>query len=458
MSESQVRSQLEAIILALGQFPQGASRKELEQALGWQRDMRTLQRYLSQLVAQGRLEMHGQKRGARYHLTSPVAEVESAECESAEDELKVSPIAQELRLAMRLPMFRRTPVGYRRAFLEDYVPNQSAYLLPVLREELATLGQTPDAQLPAGTWARQVFGRLLIDLSWNSSRLEGNTYSLLETERLLELGENLEGHDAAEARMILNHKAAIEMLVEDAGEIGFNRHTLLNLHALLSEDLMADPRMSGALRSRGVGIGGSVFHPLEGPQLISECFSLFLDKSRAIENPFEAAFFAMVHLPYLQAFEDGNKRVSRLAANIPFIRFNLCPLSFVGVPRRDYLEATLAVYELNRVELLREVFAWAYERSCQRYGALRATLGEPDPFRLRYRPLLRELVGEVVREAWDKARATQFLRAEAAYLPLADRARFLEEAETELQSLHEGNYVRYRVRPSQFQAWIDSWR
>ena len=445
-------AELDAIVAAFDQFPQGGARKEVEQALGWRRDTRTLQRYLSQLVAQGRLEVRGQKRGTRYFLPSPGQEIESSN-----DELTVSPIAQGLRVAMRLPLFRRTPVGYRRGFLEDYLPNKSAYLPPATREKLARLGQTPDAQQAAGTWARQVFGRLLIDLSWNSSRLEGNTYSLLEAERLLELGENLEGHDAAEARMILNHKAAIEMLVEDAGEIGFNRHTLLNLHALLSEDLMADPRMVGTLRARGVGIGGSVFHPLEGPQLIAECFALFLDKASAIENPFEQAFFAMVHLPYLQAFEDGNKRVSRLAANIPFVRFNLCPLSFVGVPRRDYLEAMLAVYERNRVELLREVFEWAYERSCQRYGALRATIGEPDPFRLRYRPLLRELVGEVVREAWDKTRAAQFLRAESAYLPLADRARFLEEAETELQSLHEGNFVRYRVRPSQFQAWRDNW-
>lgn len=444
-------TELDRIVAVFDQFPQGAMRKELVQALSWQRDNRTLQRYLSQLVEQGRLEMRGRTRATRYFLPTPIASVEA-------DEITISPIAQELRISMRLPLFRRTPIGYQRAFLEDYIPNQSAYLPPETREKLARLGQTPDAQMAAGTWARQVFGRLLIDLSWNSSRLEGNTYSLLETERLLELGENLEGHDAEEARMILNHKAAIEMLVEDAGEIGFNRYTLLNLHALLSEDLMSDPRMVGALRLHSVQIGGSVFHPLEGPQLINECFDLLMEKASAIENPFEQAFFAMVHLPYLQPFGDVNKRVSRLAANIPFVRFNLCPLSFVGVPRRDYLEATLAVYELNRVELLREVFEWAYERSCQRYGTLRETLRTPDPFRLRYRPLLRELVGEVVREAWNKTRATQFLRAESAHLPPSDRARFLEAAETELQSLHEGNYVRYRVRPSQFAAWRENWR
>src|SRR3979409_2696378 len=96
-----------------------------------------------------------------------------------------------------------------------------------------------------GSYAREILSRLLIDLSWNSSRLEGNTYSLLETERLLQQGEAAEGKDVRESQMILNHKRAIELLVQEASEIGFNRYTLLNLHALLAENLFADPRMSG---------------------------------------------------------------------------------------------------------------------------------------------------------------------------------------------------------------------
>lgn len=111
--------------------------------------------------------------------------------------------------------------------------------------------------------------RLLIDLSWNSSRLEGNTYSLLETERLISAGEAASGKDALEAQMILNHKEAIEFLIDSAGEIGFNRYTLLNLHALLSDNLLDDPTASGRLRSIAVGIGQTTF--LEGPQRIEEC-------------------------------------------------------------------------------------------------------------------------------------------------------------------------------------------
>ena len=120
-----------------------------------------------------------------------------------------------------------------------------------------------------------------------------------------------------------------------------------------------------------MGIGGTPYHPLEIPQLIDEFFRKILETATAIEDPFEQAFFAMVQLPYLQPFEDVNKRVSRLAANLPLIRDNLCPLSFIDVPERDYVDGILGVYEPNRTELLRDVFCWAYERSCARYSAVR---------------------------------------------------------------------------------------
>lgn len=137
-----------------------------------------------------------------------------------------------------------------------------------------------------------------------------------------------------------------------------------------------------------VGSGGTVYHPLEVPQLIDECFHQILDTAAAIIDPFEQAFFAMVHLPYLQPFEDVNKRVSRLASNLPLIRQNLSPLSFVDVPDRAYIDGILGVYELNRIELLRDLLIWAYEHSCARNSAVRRSLGEADAFRLRYRALM----------------------------------------------------------------------
>lgn len=329
---------------------------------------------------------------------------------------------------------------------------------PEIRQRLHELGHSPDGERPAGTYVRKIFDRLLIDLSWNSSRLEGNTYSLLETERLLEQGVAAEGKDALDAQMILNHKAAIELLVEQAEEVDLNRYTILNLHALLSDNLLADSQACGRLRTIAVGIGGTTYHPLEVPQLIDECFQQTLDTAAAITDPYEQAFFAMVRLPYLQPFEDVNKRVSRLAANLPFIRHNLCPLSFVDVPERAYVDGMLGVYELNRIELLRDVFVWAYQRSCARYSAVRRSLGEPDTFRLHHRALVAEMVAEIVRSGMDKKTATAFIQRRATEdVPPKDQARFIEVVETEVMSLHEGNIARYRLRLSQYHTWKETW-
>lgn len=258
--------------------------------------------------------------------------------------------------------------------------------------------------------------------------------------------------------MILNHKAAIEMLVEQADEIGFNRYTILNLHALLSDNLL-DPQSSGRLRNIPVGVDGSVYHPLEVPRLVEECFQQILEMAASIADPFEQAFFAMVHLPYLQPFEDVNKRVSRLAANIPLIHQNLSPLSFVDVPQRAYVDGLLGVYELNRVDLLRDVFIWAYQRSCARYSALRRSLGEPDPFRLRYRTMIAETVAEIVRSGMDQKAAFESIKRRAGQIAAPDdRARFVEVTETEIKNLHEGNIARYRLRPSEYRSWMEIWR
>jgi hypothetical protein len=454
----------DAVLTAVSRFRDGASVEQISDALKEQLPRRTLQRYLARLVEQGKLQIEGKGRGSRYRLVAIVGSMNASVGQIgaelyAEMYVPVSPEGNVIKKSVRQPIQKRHPVGYNREFLDAYRPNETFYLPEYTREHLLDIGRSPDQQRPAGTYVKQIYNRLLIDLSWNSSRLEGNTYSLLETERLLELGESTEGKDAREAQMILNHKAAIELLVEQASEIGFNRYTILNLHALLSDNLLDDPQACGRLRTCLVGIGGTVFHPLEIPQLIDECFQQILDTAAVIKNPFEQAFFVMVHLPYLQTFDDVNKRVSRLAANIPLVRGNLCPLSFTDVPDRAYTEGILGVYELNRVELLRDVFVWAYERSCARYSAVRQSLGEPDRFRMQYRASIAELVAEVVRNGMHRKAAPAFIKQRAAEkIPPRDQAHFVEVVETEIMSLHEGNIARYRLRPSEYQAWKEQWR
>jgi hypothetical protein len=460
------QQELDAILTAVAAHPEGVPVSAIRDGLPYDLPPRMLQRRLARLVEQKRLIAEGQGKGRRYRALGTITgtgTIRAALYATSEGRgeiyVPITPEAESIKRVVRAPVHDRRPVGYQRNFLDDYRPNVTWYLPAETRQRLLEMGHPPDGERPAGTYARTIYSRLLIDLSWNSSRLEGNTYSLLETERLLELGEAAEGKDALEAQMILNHKAALELLVDQADEIGFNRYTILNLHALLAENLLADPQAGGRLRRIPVGIDGTVYHPLEVPQLIEECFETILDTAAAIADPFEQAFFALVHLAYLQGFEDVNKRVSRLAANIPLIRGNLCPLSFVDVPERAYIDGVLAVYELNRVELLRDVFVWAYERSTARYSAVRQSLGEPDRFRLRYRALVAEMVATVVREGMDKKAATALARQRAAeQVPAADQARFVEVVETEIMSLHEGNIARYRLRPAEYQAWRQGWR
>jgi hypothetical protein len=182
-----------------------------------------------------------------------------------------------------------------------------------------------------------------------------------------------------------------------------------------------------------------------------------VDTGAAIQNPFEQAFFAMVHLPYLQPFEDVNKRLSRLAANIPFIRENLSPLSFIDVPERAYVEGLLGVYELSRVELLRDVFVWAYDRSAKRYVAVRQSLGEPDKFRLKFQNELTEVVGNIVRGGLALT-VEAVTRVAREHVPAEHLDDFVRMTINDLENLHEGNFARFRLRPSEFHAWSEMQR
>ena len=205
-----------------------------------------------------------------------------------------------------------------------------------------------------------------------------------------------------------------------------------------------------------VGIGGSAYRPPEVPAQVEECFNRVL--AQAIHHPLEQALFCLVQLPYVQAFDDVNKRVSRLAANIPFITHNLSPLSFNDVPRDYYTDALLLVYERNDINLMKNLFIWAYERSAARHGAIRQSVGEPDPFRLRHREALRQIVGEIVRNRLGlESAAARVAEWAEANVEAGDRARFIETAETELLGLHEGNYARYRVSAREYDAWREAW-
>ncbi len=165
----------------------------------------------------------------------------------------------------------------------------------------------------------------------------------------------------------------------------------------------------------------------------------------------------MAHIPYLQPFEDVNKRVSRLVANIPLIKNDFCHLSFVDVPEGAYIAGTRGVYELTQVELLRDVFQWAYERFCLRYVVIRDSVADPDLFRMKYRSAMIKVIGEIVR---GRRLATDAqIRIEAEPLvAIRDLPRFIDLVKRELERLNEGNIARYRIRLSAYQTWTNERR
>lgn len=452
---SVVRHQLDLVAKLVESYPDGVDRETLQtraSALGHSLTKRTILRRLEKLLDAGRIVATGEGRATRY-LPAPIDETKAPVTPQEHDAVVQSAEGAQLRHLVRRPLSAREPVGYDASFLESYTPGRSWYLPESLRHHLAHLGQTPVADRPAGTYARDILGRLLIDLAWASSALEGNTYSRLDTQNLIEFGQRAEGKAVAEAQMILNHKAAIELLVDSAEQVDVNRSTIQALHAALSENLLPDSRNEGRLRTTPVSIFSSTYTPTAIPQKIEEHFDRLCTLAHAIPDAFEQAFFLMVQIPYLQPFVDVNKRTSRLAANIPFIKTNRVPLSFIDVPEQTYVEGVLAVYELRRVELLRDVFAWAYERSCKQYLVVRESLGEPDPMRLKYRQELAEVIRDVIvtksaprREVLVAMGATQGVASD-------DLPRFAEMALQLLLELHEYSAARYRVTPGEFKAW-----
>lgn len=461
MPKKTLPQELDQLAQLIRQHPEGIGIEGLLRLAGANSPRRTLQRRLAALVEQQRIEVQGEGRATQYRLPQPKyaslisLHSPTASYQVAESYVTISSEGEAIKAYIRQPRQQRKPVGYQIGFLEQYHPNLTAYLPESLRSQLHSMGRSPAAQMPAGTFARDILNRLLIDLSWASSKLEGNTYSRLDTERLIEFGQVANDKDALETQMILNHKSAIEFLVRDIEQVGVNSESIIALHAFLSDGLMPDPLSCGRIRRRSVEIGGSVYLPLAVPQRLEELFGIVLQMAAEINDPFEQSFFLMVHLPYLQPFEDVNKRVSRLAANIPLIRHNLCPLTFIDVPQQAYVDALLGVYELNRVELLRDVFLSAYERSCQQYVAVQQQLVPPDIFRLRYRNELAEVVRAIVRSGSavsDEAIASVM----PAKVSLEDQAHFGRLVQIEFQTIHAGNVVRFGLRPLEFAAWQES--
>lgn len=275
--------------LSIQKSPTGLTLAELL-ALHPQVARRTAQRLISQMISEGRISARGEGRARRYFpsMAAPIdAKSVADHADQFPDFIPISADSRDILSYINQPREARKPVGYQRDFLESYRPNQTWYLSEPLRRQLRKSGHTPQTEAPAGTYSRAILNRLLIDLSWASSHLEGNTYSRLDTRELIEHGQAARGKAAIETQMILNHKTAIELLVENIDSAEFNRYTLMNLHSALAENLLPNPADEGRIRQHAVDIGNSVYRPLSVPQQIDDLLEALLAKANQITDPFE---------------------------------------------------------------------------------------------------------------------------------------------------------------------------
>ena len=449
-----IEQQQREILDILKSHPAGLRRSEISDLLKKTINDKTLQRRLANLAKNEKATIEGIKRGTKYFPAHRSVEPLEVELRDINNEI-FSKSSQAVLKYLDKPLHTRERVSYNRDFLEGYVPNETIYVPTEMREGLRKEGKRFDKELAAGTYARQISERLLIDLSYNSSRLEGNTYSKLDTQKLIEEGISAEGKIHEETVMIMNHKEAILFLIENAADIELNSFTLLNLHNLLSQDLLSDPAACGNIRRIEVDIGKSAYKPLNNPHILKEMLELILLKARKINDSFEQSFFVLIHLSYLQAFEDVNKRTARLTCNIPFIKSNLCPLSFTDVSRDDYSAALLIVYEQNDITPMLDLFCWAYSRSANLYGVVKDSLGEIDAFRIQYRAQRKAVMGQIVKRNLHGTYAEQFIESYCADNDIEETDKFTAMTLADLSALHAGAIIGLGITEDQLNIWLE---
>lgn len=398
------------------------------------------------MVQEGLLTKWGQKRGTEYQLNHfPRWNLK----ESPQEE-QMSQQSQEILALVRRPVFLREPVTYSDDWLDAYKPNQTFYFSSQARSKLDQAGRR--FQAPAGTYARQLFNRLLIDLSYNSSRLEGNTYSLLDTQKLLLEGKVPKGKLREETLMILNHKEAIRYLVDSAFRLQVNEETIYQLHYLLSQEFL-ETSYAGKICDHGVRIGGSSYIPSENPRELQIRLSRILKKAALIQDPYEQSFFLLIHLSYLQAFSDVNKRTARLAANIPLIKCHLIPVSFNEIEKDDYNSALIAIYELQKPEPLAELYAFSYLRTCIMYESTMKTVSF-DEIKALYRFERRAIMRDIILKRLKGPALDEYIRTQAAQLiPFEDQEPFFEDTLEDLNNLDPIRIAGLGVTKEELNAW-----
>jgi len=318
---------------------QEVSSKEIFEGFQTTISYATVKRKLSKLIDENFLSKKGQGKSTKY-LISPTYEI-------------LIPVDIDKYYEKEIDE-REIKGSFNLQLIAETLKECSVFTANEL-EQLSLLQkkfETNSAQLSEIAYKKEL-ERLAIDLSWKSSQIEGNTYSLLETERLLREKETASGKTKEEAIMLLNHKDAIDFIIENPDYlIPLSVPKIEDIHSLLIKDLGVDKN----IRKRRVGISGTNYRPLDNEFQILEALSDMCELVNSKENVFEKALLLLVLISYIQPFVDGNKRTARIVSNALLMNHNHCPISFRTVDAVEYKKAMLLFYEQNNISSFKEIF------------------------------------------------------------------------------------------------------
>lgn len=337
-------------ILQFLHFNPLSSRDDIAKGIAFDSSDATLKRLIATLVKNGDMVVEGKARATRYKLSDQAH--------------LLMPLNLDTYFAQDVDD-RKVQTSYNFELIREQLPNVALFT----KEEMAHLDQLQSEfrshvdQMSQNEYNKEM-ERLGIDLSWKSSQIEGNTYSLLETERLLRESKTADGKTQEEAIMLLNHKYALRFILDTPDYLEqLTVSHIENIHQLLTKDLSVDK----GIRRRRVGITGTNYHPLDNEFQIREAMRDTCELINGKENVFEKALLTLVLLSYIQAFSDGNKRTARITSNAILIANGYCPLSFRSVDSIDYKKAMLIFYEQNNLYAFKKIFMDQFEFAVSEY-------------------------------------------------------------------------------------------
>ncbi len=341
---------IEKLILEfLKQNPESSS-VEIRQGISEKKSIATIKRILSKLVAKKLITSTGKGKATRYKLSPYYNLLREIDVQDYyEKEIDERTIIENFNFSLLTEIFPETKL-----FTED----ELIQLIGFQKEFEKNFSELSEFEI------KKEFERLAIDLSWKSSQIEGNTYSLLETERLLKEKETAAGKSKEEAVMLLNHKEAIDFIIENPDYLfPLSVSKIEDIHSILIKELAVDRN----IRKRRVGISGTNFRPIDNEFQIKEALSLTCDLINKKEDVFEQALLALILISYIQPFVDGNKRTARIISNAILINHKYCPISFRTVDSVDYKKAMLLFYEQNNITFFKRIFIEQYEFAVKTY-------------------------------------------------------------------------------------------